>query len=64
MSDQDDIIEAPQDAAEESGPDNFFIDTRVYWAQRKIFVTRMTLGAVPSWEFGKKTFYTRSIENE
>ena len=26
MSDQDDIIEAPQDAAEESGPDNFFID--------------------------------------
>lgn len=25
MSDQDDIIEAPQDAAEESGPDNFFI---------------------------------------
>ena len=26
MSDQDDIIETPQDAAEESGPDNFFID--------------------------------------
>ena len=26
MSDQDDIIEAPQDAAEESGPDNFFVD--------------------------------------
>jgi len=26
MSDQDDLIEAPQDAAEESGPDNFFID--------------------------------------
>jgi type I restriction enzyme M protein len=26
MSDQDDIIEAPQDTAEEGGPENCFID--------------------------------------
>ncbi len=26
MSDQDDIIEAPDDDAEDNGPDNFFID--------------------------------------
>lgn len=26
MSDEDDIIDAPQDAAEESAPDNSFLD--------------------------------------
>lgn len=57
MSDQDDIIEAPQDAAEESGPDNFFIDiltgNKESASAKKLLVQKVLRQLIESYGFGR-----------
>lgn len=57
MSDQDDIIEAPQDAAEESGPDNFFIDiltgSKESASAKKLLVQKVLRQLVESYGFDR-----------
>ena len=54
MSDQDDIIEAPQDAAEESGPDNFFIDiltgNKESASAKKLLVQKVLVCMISKWK--------------
>ena len=57
MSDQDDIIEAPQDAAEESGPDNFFIDiltgNKESISAKKLLVQKVLRQLIESYGFDR-----------
>ena len=57
MSDQDDIIEAPQDAAEESGPDNFFIDiltgNKESASAKKLLVQKVLRQLIESYGFDR-----------
>src|SRR5690606_972831 len=57
MSDQDDIIEAPQDAAEESGPDNFFIDiltgNKESTSAKKLLVQKVLRQLIESYGFDR-----------
>ena len=58
MSDQDeDLIETPQDAAEESGPDNFFIDiltgNKESSSPKKLLVQKMLRQLIESYGFDR-----------
>ena len=57
MSDQDDIIEAPQNAAEESGPDNFFIDiltgNKKKISPKKLLVQKVLRQLIESYGFDR-----------
>lgn len=57
MSDQDDIIETPQDAAEESGPDNFFIDiltgNKESASAKKLLVQKVLRQLIESYGFDR-----------
>ena len=57
MSDQDDIIEAPQNAAEESGPDNFFIDiltgNKESASAKKLLVQKVLRQLIESYGFDR-----------
>ncbi len=57
MSDQDDIIEAPQDTAEESGPDNFFIDiltgNKESSSAKKLLVQKVLRQLIESYGFDR-----------
>ncbi|MYL81821.1 N-6 DNA methylase [Desulfovibrio aerotolerans] len=57
MSDQDDIIEAPEDAAEESGPDNFFIDiltgNKESASAKKLLVQKVLRQLIESYGFDR-----------
>ena len=57
MSDQDDIIEAPQDAAEESGPDNFFVDiltgNKESASPKKLLVQKVLRQLIESYGFDR-----------
>ena len=57
MSDQDDIIEAPQDAAEKSSPDNFFIDiltgNKERVSDKKLLVQKVLRRLIESYGFDR-----------
>ena len=57
MSDQDDIIEPPQGAAEESGPDNFFIDiltgNKESASAKKLLVQKVLRQLIESYGFDR-----------
>ena len=57
MSDQDDIIEAPQDAAEKSGPDNFLIDiltgNKESTSPKKLLVQKVLRQLIESYGFDR-----------
>lgn len=57
MNDQDDIIEALQDAAEESGPDNFFIDiltgNKESASPKKLLVQKVLRQLIESYGFDR-----------
>ena len=57
MSDQDDIIELPQDAAGESGPDNFFIDiltgNKESASTKKLLVQKVLRQLIKSYGFDR-----------
>jgi len=57
MSDQDDIIETPQDDAEESGPENFFIDiltgNKESASVKKLLVQKVLRQLIESYGFNR-----------
>ena len=57
MSDQDEVIEAPQDAAKESGPDNFFIDiltgNKESASAKKLLVQKVLRQLIESYGFDR-----------
>ena len=57
MSDQDDVIEAPQDAAEENSPDNFFIDiltgNKESASAKKLLIQKVLHQLIESYGFDK-----------
>ncbi|SEM70991.1 type I restriction enzyme M protein [Syntrophus gentianae] len=58
MSDQDDIIEVSEDAAEENGPDNFFIDiltgNKESASAKKLLVQKVLRQLIESYGFDRK----------
>ena len=57
MSEEDDMIEVPQDAAEESGPDNFFIDiltgNKESASAKKLLVQKVLRQLIESYGFDR-----------
>ncbi|GAB7081906.1 methylation-associated defense system DNA methyltransferase MAD2 [Megalodesulfovibrio paquesii] len=71
MSDQDDIIEAPQEAAEEGGPDNFFIDiltgNKESVSAKKLLVQKVLRQLIESYGFDRNDLevnYTPQIPGQ